>query len=300
VLGMAALIALTSLPWAQPAWRSAGVVLLYAALLAQNAALLRRDARPGAQALRLLAGLHLLALVVLLARVLGIALSGQGLAPFTMPGAMFDVFLIAGVLPVLASVLFLLGLVERTTEELRASARVDFLTGVYNRRAVEELGERLIRGLRRDGDGLAAVVIDLDHFKALNDRHGHAAGDEALVKFAQRIAATLRAGDVFGRVGGEEFVVLLPKADATIARLTAERLRLRITQPPFALACGEAAITASMGVAVLEPEDSDLRSLFARADAALYVAKAQGRNRVVSAVPGPAAETLPATEARRA
>lgn len=173
---------------------------------------------------------------------------------------------------------------------LLRSGFTDVLTGWHNRRYLQvRLGEELARA-RRDGDTLSCLMLDLDHFKRINDTWGHGAGDEVLRELAQRIEAQVRASDVAARYGGEEFVILLPRTVAQAGGLLAERIRRAVREQPVPVAPGEeVTVTASIGVASISPrpEDTDLKnlgdSLLARADVALYQAKAAGRDRIVLA-----------------
>jgi diguanylate cyclase (GGDEF)-like protein len=167
----------------------------------------------------------------------------------------------------------------RWTEERAGEARVDVLTGIANRRAlVEVLGAETSRA-RRFGHALSVVILDLDHFKQTNDVHGHAAGDKLLRMVGRLLAGAARKGDTVARLGGEEFVAVLPETDLEGARRLAERLRLAIEQS----AVGEMRTTASLGVAAMLPNDT-ADTLLAAADGALYRAKTNGRNRTESAV----------------
>ncbi|WP_053227694.1 GGDEF domain-containing protein [Solirubrobacter soli] len=158
------------------------------------------------------------------------------------------------------------------TARLEHLARTDELTGLANRRtADEELGRFLARS-RRDGEPLSLAMIDLDHFKAYNDRHGHAGGDRLLQTAAEAWAATLRTGDFLARYGGEEFVAVFPACALDDAGDAAERLRVALPEPT----------TCSIGVTVWNRGESAYE-LLSRADAALHAAKAGGRDRVVVA-----------------
>ena len=170
---------------------------------------------------------------------------------------------------------------------LMRSGFTDVLTGWHNRRYLTvRLNEELARA-RRDRSRLVCLMLDVDHFKQVNDTWGHAAGDAVLRELAQRIESQVRASDVAARYGGEEFVVLLPGTDVSSASKLAERIRREIGQSSIALPGGEAVtITASIGIAEVSPgpDDKDLKtlgdSLIARADVALYAAKSAGRDRV--------------------
>ena len=177
--------------------------------------------------------------------------------------------------------------IDQATEELRQQkelaehrARTDPLTGLPNRRAFTELARVEIERAQRFGQPLSLVAIDLDHFKSINDGHGHAVGDAVLVDFARRAQAQLRVIDLLARIGGEEFVLLLPGTDAEGAFQVAERIRLLLDQRALSIPGGSLRYTSSFGVAELEPLFPGLDRWLARADAALYAAKGKGRNRV--------------------
>jgi diguanylate cyclase (GGDEF)-like protein len=177
-----------------------------------------------------------------------------------------------------------IGALRQQRDRMRALAERDALTGLPNRRALAEVLPRLIDEARAQSRSLSVVFVDLDHFKAINDRHGHAVGDEVLVEAARRLADRLRGGETAARHGGEEFVLLLPGADGQRAMAAAERLRAALADAPFGTTNGPLAVTASFGVASLEPGTARRASgpaeLLARADAAMYRAKQGGRNRV--------------------
>ncbi|MDX1481113.1 MAG: DUF484 family protein [Woeseiaceae bacterium] len=178
---------------------------------------------------------------------------------------------------------------ENTVNRARLlrSGFTDVLTGWYNRRYLQvRLTEELARA-RRHGNPLTCLMLDLDHFKDVNDHHGHAAGDVVLRELAQLIDGQIRATDVAARYGGEEFVILLPDTDRTSGGLLAERIRAAVANAPFVINDKlTLSTTVSIGVAGARPgrEDKDLKTagdaLIARADVALYQAKADGRNRV--------------------
>jgi diguanylate cyclase (GGDEF)-like protein len=170
---------------------------------------------------------------------------------------------------------------------LMRSGFTDVLTGWHNRRYLQvRLTEELARA-RRDQSSLVCLMLDLDHFKLVNDTYGHAAGDEVLRELAHRVELQVRASDVAARYGGEEFVVLMPHTDVRSGQLLAERIRQAVSATPVVFDDDrEVAITASIGIAVALPgkDEKDLKtlgdSLIARADVALYRAKAAGRNRI--------------------
>ncbi len=191
------------------------------------------------------------------------------------------VYGLGGMLPVVSTVGFLLMCTDRGQQELSAAARLDYLTGICNRRAIEDLGARAMAAARRHGMPLAMMIIDVDHFKRINDEFGHAAGDEALIETVRRIRDSLRAEDLVGRLGGEEFVAVLPNTDGQSALAAAERTRAAFACAPMPVGGGEPLVTVSVGVAVLAPEDSQFSHLLRRADRAMYAAKAAGRDRVM-------------------
>ncbi len=169
----------------------------------------------------------------------------------------------------------------RQLADLALASRRDALTGLPNRRAFEEDLAREASRAVRAGTPLAVVVLDVDRFKAVNDTHGHAAGDAVLQAVAARAAGAIRAGDLLARVGGEEFGILLPAADLARAVDAAERIRMTLAALPVEAAGIALAITASFGCAALARGETP-EELVARADARLYEAKGAGRNRVAS------------------
>jgi diguanylate cyclase (GGDEF)-like protein len=187
---------------------------------------------------------------------------------------------------------------RQESHRLAIQALSDELTRLPNRRALLALAEEALQRARRRGTPLALLMVDADHFKRINDEHGHATGDEVLRALAQRLSGSLRGGDRVGRLGGEEFVVLLPQADADLAQAIAERMRAAVAQAPLPTAAGPLAVTVSIGLAQLGPQAASVGALLAAADAALYQAKSAGRNRVaVAAVPSDAAAPAPAAQA---
>jgi diguanylate cyclase (GGDEF)-like protein/PAS domain S-box-containing protein len=170
----------------------------------------------------------------------------------------------------------------RLFKESHTQAITDELTKLFNRRGLFELGEFEFARARRIGRPFAAIMLDIDHFKAVNDLHGHAAGDYVLRMLAERCRHGSRAVDLIGRYGGEEFILLLPETNLESARLIAERLRNAITKDEYNSDAGSLRITVSVGVAEMSEADT-LKTLIDRADTALYQAKNAGRNRVAVA-----------------
>ena len=172
---------------------------------------------------------------------------------------------------------------KRVEQELRRMATTDPLTGLWNRRRFMELSETELSRLRRYGRPVSVLMLDIDHFKAVNDTHGHAAGDEALCQLADICRSTLRETDHLGRLGGEEFAALLPETGLDEAADVAERLRQRLAASAFPLSCGiTLRITVSIGVASCADDDTAIDRALGRADRALYRAKNSGRNRVAT------------------
>jgi two-component system, cell cycle response regulator len=177
-------------------------------------------------------------------------------------------------------------------EVLRQQAARDPLTGVWNRaRAFESLATEISRAAR-EGTAVSVIMLDLDHFKEVNDRYGHMAGDAVLRIVTRRVEASLRPYDVLGRYGGEEFLIVLPGCDASAVAATAERIRRAIAASPIDTSEGLIAVTASMGTASARLVESNPESLIRAADQALYVAKREGRDRVAHSGPDPAGRHL--------
>jgi len=180
---------------------------------------------------------------------------------------------------------------KRYTDKLRdnvqqsiEAAIIDALTGLYNRRYMESHLGTLVEQAASRGKPLTALVLDIDFFKAVNDTHGHDAGDDVLREFATRIKKSIRGIDLACRLGGEEFVIVMPETDMAVATIVAERLRRRIASEPFAVAGGakKLDVTISIGIATLDAPDDNAAAILKRADQALYRAKRDGRNRVVA------------------
>ncbi len=163
-------------------------------------------------------------------------------------------------------------------EELRRLATTDPLTGLPNRRHFLSVGTSEIERSQRYGHPLVACMIDVDHFKEINDAHGHAAGDAVLVEIVRRIGAQLRTGDIFARLAGDEFVVLLVETDIDTATIVAQRLREAVAAGPISCAASHVAASISIGAAILSEQES-LDELLTRADRALLKAKGL-RNKV--------------------
>jgi len=173
---------------------------------------------------------------------------------------------------------------EKVNKRLAELATIDPLTQVANRRAVETRLAHEFQRERRYKHPLACILVDIDHFKAVNDNYGHPIGDKVLVEVAAAIRESIRATDLVARFGGEEFIVLAPETTIAAAQMVAERIRRAITAKTTAKTDqGLPVVTASLGVASTEVQVVDENELVAKADAALYRAKHEGRNRVVVA-----------------
>ncbi|MFP5393460.1 MAG: GGDEF domain-containing protein [Gammaproteobacteria bacterium] len=158
-------------------------------------------------------------------------------------------------------------------------ATVDSLTGLLNRRAFFEATERARAQAQRQQQSVALMMLDIDYFKRLNDRYGHAAGDGALCAFARTAESTLRERDILGRLGGEEFALLLPATDLMGAMQAAERLRAAVEMSPLSIEGQPVVLTVSIGLVMVDADEA-ISTALARADHALYTAKSGGRNRV--------------------
>ncbi|TDC56139.1 GGDEF domain-containing protein [Actinomadura sp. KC345] len=173
-------------------------------------------------------------------------------------------------------------------QQLQAAARTDAKTGLLNAAAWQREADTELSRAQRTHDAVALLLIDIDHFKRVNDTHGHLMGDQVLVGVASTLCHQLRDYDVVGRFGGEEFVVLLPGADTVEACRVAERLRGRVRRLAVPAEEGTVTVTVSVGVALYRTHGQDLLELLAAADLALYRAKSSGRDRVcLPAVDGP-------------
>ncbi|HZX95338.1 MAG TPA: diguanylate cyclase [Myxococcales bacterium] len=170
----------------------------------------------------------------------------------------------------------------RLFDEVNRLATLDGLTGIYNRRHFMDQALRAYETARRFGQPLTALMLDVDHFKTVNDRYGHHVGDQVLRVLAERCRGALRSVDVLGRFGGEEFAILLPgTTQQSAANILAERIRRRVADDPVPTDAGPVKVTVSVGVAAIDEQTRHPDDLLKRADAALYEAKQAGRNRVV-------------------
>lgn len=183
--------------------------------------------------------------------------------------------------------------IMRHAEEQERLATTDGMTGIYNRRHFMMLADREWEKALRYGRPLSFLMMDIDHFKAINDAHGHKIGDEVIVHLAKLATRYKRGSDVLARVGGEEFAILLPETSLKQAQTAAERLRLEIASRPVVAGQLSLDLTVSVGIAEAHPDISSLAELMNAADKALYEAKRTGRNRVVCYAPGSETSIVP-------
>ncbi|TCI04902.1 GGDEF domain-containing protein [Corallincola luteus] len=186
--------------------------------------------------------------------------------------AIFVLFMVASA----AIIIFL----ARSRKVLQHRAETDFLTGIANRRRIFEHAQRLIERAAHNKDPLSIIIFDIDHFKQINDNYGHNVGDLAIQQIARLTANSLRPGDIVGRIGGEEFLVVLPNTQELQAQEVAERLRAMIASTKLEIENQSVRVTVSLGVCTLDKQRCALQSIINAADEALYFAKNAGRNQV--------------------
>jgi diguanylate cyclase len=170
---------------------------------------------------------------------------------------------------------------QQLEKELKWQAQTDPLTGLFNRRQYELLFNQEMASARRNKTPLTLGLIDLDHFKAINDRYGHDLGDHVLCQVADILQQPLRDSDIIGRFGGEEFIIILPRTDVDQARVVAERMRIALSETIISHQGQTVVVSATFALAELTPEDKDINDVIRRADDALYEGKGSGRNCVV-------------------
>jgi diguanylate cyclase (GGDEF)-like protein len=166
----------------------------------------------------------------------------------------------------------------RLFQEVQSLALTDPLTGLQNRRSLFELGRVEFSRANLMNRSFCCMMLDLDHFKQINDDYGHAVGDQVLQEFAIRCKNSIRQVDLIGRYGGEELTIFMPETDRGTALQVAERLRLSVEAVPIQTTNGKVNLTVSIGVAAKDEYTTDLETLIARADQAMYIAKHKGRN----------------------
>jgi diguanylate cyclase (GGDEF)-like protein len=205
--------------------------------------------------------------------------TGQDVVPSI--ASLFGFIYFESIIFALGTSVFILALVKERNEAAGlAAARTDSLTGIASRAAFLDSAERVLLRSRRDGAPVSVMMFDLDRFKAINDRHGHAVGDAVIRRFCEITTAALRPNEVFGRVGGEEFVVVLPGSSIEAACVRAERIRISFAEDCRFVRDRQVNATVSGGVSVSLKSEQTLEELLEYSDAALYGAKADGRNRI--------------------
>jgi len=239
--------------------------------------------RPWPTSHRITAVTFLVGAAILLVRIVFEATNSQpltsGIADTPMQSLTFGYLTLA---PVIATFGFVLMCSETTRAELEKLAATDPLTGVLNRRMLEQLAHSHIAHATRHGHALSVLLLDADRFKDINDAHGHDIGDMVLQSIVRVVQKQLRPGDLIGRLGGEEFVVILSETDAVEATQVAERLRGAVSNLELTEGGEPLALSISIGVATLGDHGPDFPELLRRADRAMYLAKRGGRNQVVT------------------
>lgn len=239
---------------------------------------------------RVLSGIFVFVMVFVLLRAVYLML--VGVPPrfnITDAGSWINVLtpMLVALLPVIGSTAFLLLCSERIRRQWERAASTDYLTGLANRRTLADAGAERFAASARPDQFFGLALIDIDHFKAVNDNHGHDIGDVALKHVAALLEGACRGTELPARHGGEEFVVLFERIAPEHAHTAGERLRQAVEAAPFMAGELSLSMTVSVGVAVRCAADADFDAVLRRADAALYRAKAAGRNRVEVAPPGP-------------
>ena len=284
-----AVIAAVALPTQLLAHDAGGAILfggLVLGMLALGVAVIAYQLQPpaGSRARGMVVASFIAAGTILMLKAVGSAFVADPLAMLLRPTG----FAAAGALAVFAAALastlaFLLLQKERAEGEAQRLATIDPLTGAYNRRTFHEIAEREMARARRAGQPLSIVMLDIDHFRAVNETHGHKVGDEVLQKFADVVRAALRKEDMVVRYGGEDFVVLLPEVPGPGAVVVAGRIRRAVAGTPIEANGKTFPITVSLGVAArLDEGPESIDELLERAGSALALAKQRGRNRVVA------------------
>jgi diguanylate cyclase (GGDEF)-like protein len=200
--------------------------------------------------------------------------------PFGMHWSNVLAYGMGSLLPIIGSIGFLLMCTEDSQKRLEQAASEDPLTGIYNRRALAEFGSNEFARARRRGTSLSIILLDIDFFKSINDEWGHQTGDIALIETVSRLKAIIRREDYLGRMGGEEFIILLPETDHQQAMVTAERIKQAFSNKPMVLRNQKRIVTLSGGVTSLSSHDEHFDAILRRADQAMYLAKMMGRNRM--------------------
>jgi diguanylate cyclase (GGDEF)-like protein len=259
------------------------ISVVYALLLGSSARAIYRQGQQRSSITHVTGGLFLLGTAIMAWRGAVYMFWPEAAPPSVFVATPLQVaaYAMGGLLPVVSTIGYLLMCTEFNQRELAKAATLDHLTGICNRRAIEDLATRSIASARRHGVPLALMIVDVDHFKRINDEHGHQAGDVALIETVKRIRDSLRSEDLVGRLGGEEFVAVMPSTDGGAALAAAERMRASFADLPMRIGECDLPITVSIGVAVLDAQDQVYSHLLRRADRAMYAAKTAGRNKVM-------------------
>ena len=264
------------------AWRITGSSLIIGTLMVLCARTIARGPIlefPARYFFALACGLHAL---FVFARIVAVSRSPEMAVELTQSTTIPPLMVLEAIIFLVTTAISTLMLVnENITTELRRLADIDHLTATFNRRSFLSLLNKAISTAERTNTPLSVLVIDLDHFKEINDSYGHRIGDEALAHFSKTITACLRNEDILGRIGGEEFAIYLPNAAVADAQAIAERLRQHLVAEPLTTPHRLIQLTVSIGVAQYQSQES-IESLLHRADKAMYQAKENGRNRVES------------------
>jgi diguanylate cyclase (GGDEF)-like protein len=247
--------------------------------------LVSQERRDGARSRRVMAGLFTAVALFVLFRAGYFVVIGVNPAFSVLgAGAWMNIAtpMVAATLPVIGTTALFLISSERIRRQWERAASTDYLTGLPNRRTLVEMGLKRFEQARTSvaSGGFGLAIVDIDHFKRINDEHGHEMGDVALKHVAGRLQSACRGAELPARQGGEEFVVLFDNLQLHDAPAAGERLRQAVAQAPFTAGDLVLPLTVSIGLAVLRADDTHFDSLLRRADEALYVAKATGRNRV--------------------
>ncbi|TFW28246.1 GGDEF domain-containing protein [Massilia horti] len=264
-----------------------GLVLLIVALYgAAMGVLLLRPSNRGTSALQKIIGGNDVAFAVVLACWAWTQRGNvDGAASMLQNGQLQTLAFLSGYMIMIVNGFgFLLMCKQNDDAKMARLATIDFLTGLLNRGAFFERAESARMLAVRLKKPIALMMLDIDHFKEINDRFGHASGDQALVVFADTVRGVLRDHDIMGRLGGEEFALALPGTDLEGARQAAERLRMAVNAASVNIGGSDYTMTVSIGVVLIDPAEA-LTNALARADHALYAAKSSGRNRVEVAAP---------------
>lgn len=260
-----------------------GVIFGFQMVLIARVLLSDQETRAGRAWRLMFAGVATI-LLVLVARA-AVALFGHGelaqpLGNVAIQPVQLLAYIAVMATALLGSIGFVLMVKERTDREIMLLAMTDSLTQIPNRRALMDYAKRTLA--RRNGSSMALMMLDVDHFKLINDTYGHPMGDKVLRKIASQLSGRLRGHDLLGRYGGEEFCIIAPDTDAAGALTLAETLREAIAAMVFSTENGEMTVTISIGVSLCASgAECELKEILAEADDALYAAKQTGRNKVV-------------------